>query len=143
MNNQRKTKESNLDKEYREMLFQYSFGDIKESNNTRVPKYEFACPFCSDQRKSYKKKAKCSAMFWVETRGCFKFHCFNHGSTKCSSVVEFPKFLENYNPELFREYQIKRFHEGTTGGRWNCPHPPGIVASLSTPTKNLPSRSAG
>jgi hypothetical protein len=126
MSNQRKTKESNLDKEYREMLFQYSFGDIKESKNTRVPKYEFACPFCSDQRKSYNKKAKCSALFWVETRGYFKFQCFNHGSIKCSSVVEFPKFLEKYNPELFREYQIKRFHEGTTGGRWNCPHPPGV-----------------
>jgi hypothetical protein len=61
MSNQRKTKESNLDKQYREMLFQYSLGDIKESRNTRVPKYEFACPFCSEHRKNYKKNSKCSA----------------------------------------------------------------------------------
>jgi hypothetical protein len=45
--------------------------------------------------------------------------------------VEFPKFLEKLNPELFREYQMKRFHEGTTGGRWNCPHPPGIQEFLA------------
>ena len=130
MSNQRKTKESNLDKQYREMLFQYSLGDIKESRNTRVLKYEFTCPFCSEHRKSYKKNLKCSALFWVETRGCFKFQCFNHGSNQCSSVVEFPKFLEKINPELFREYQMKRFHEGTTGGRWNCSHPPEIERLL-------------
>jgi len=31
------------------------------------------------------------------------------------------------NPGLFREYQWERFHAGTTGGRWNCAHPPEIL----------------
>lgn len=131
MSNQKKTKESNIDKEYREMVFKFSLVDIKESKNTRVQKYEFPCPFCSAHRKSYKKNSRCAALFWVETRGCFKFQCFNHGSVQCSYPVEFPKFLEKLNPELFREYQMKRFHEGTTGGRWNCPHPPGIQEFLA------------
>jgi len=127
MNNQRNRKESNIDKKYRELLFQFSFGDIKETKNTRVPKYEFACPFCSANRKGSKKNSKCSALFWVENRGCFKFQCFNAGSYECKFPMAFPKFLERFNPALFREYQWERFHAGTTGGRWNCPHPPEVL----------------
>ena len=127
MNNFRNTKEGNIDKKYRELIFLYSLGDIKESQNTRVPKFEFLCPFCSAHRKSSKKNSKCSALFWVENRGCFAFQCFNAGHDHCKSKVEFPGFLERYNPGLFREYQWERFQAGTTGGRWNCPHPPEIL----------------
>ena len=127
MSNQRNCKESNIDKKYRDLLFQFSLGDIKETKKTRVPKYEFACPFCSADRKGSKKNSKCSALFWVENRGCFKFQCFNAGSYECKYPMEFPKFLERYNPALFREYQWERFHAGTTGGRWNCPHPPEVL----------------
>jgi hypothetical protein len=127
MSNHRNTKESNIDKKYRDLLFQYSLGDIKQSKNTRVAKYEFLCPFCSSHRKGSKKNSKCSALFWVENRGCFRFQCFNAGSPLCSYSMEFPGFLERINPGLFREYQWERFHAGTTGGRWNCPHPPEIL----------------
>lgn len=122
---QRKTKESNIDKKYRELLFQYSLDNPKQSLNTRVLKYEFPCPFCSAHRKNSKKNSKCSALFWVEPRGCFKFQCLNTGSYECKYPMEFPKFLERLNPVLFREYQKERFHAGTTGGRWNCPSPYG------------------
>ena len=119
----RNTKESNIDKKYRELLFLYSLGDIKESKNTRVPKFEFLCPFCSAHRKSSKKNSKCSALFWVENRGCYRFGCFNAGSYECKYDIEFPGFLERLNPGLFREYQLERFHAGMTGGRWNCRSP--------------------
>ena len=42
--NLRNTRESNIDKKYRELIFQYSLEDIKESKNTRVPKFDFLCP---------------------------------------------------------------------------------------------------
>jgi hypothetical protein len=125
--NSRNTKESNIDKKYREIIFQYSIEDIKESKNTRVTKFEFPCPFCSADRKVSKKKARCSALFWVENRGCFRFQCFNAGSYECKVTVEFPMFLERFNSALFRQYQWERFHAGTTGGRWNCAHPPEIL----------------
>lgn len=125
--NSRNTKESNIDKKYREIIFQYSIEDIKESKNTRVLKYEFPCPFCSAGRKGSKKKARCSALFWVENRGCFRFQCFNTGPNECKVTMEFPMFLERLNSALFRQYQWERFHAGTTGGRWNCPHPPEIL----------------
>jgi hypothetical protein len=50
--NSRDTKESNIYKKYRELIFQYSLEDIKEQKNTRVPRDEFLCPFCSAGRKS-------------------------------------------------------------------------------------------
>ena len=125
--NSRNTKESNIDKKYREIIFQYSIEDIKVSKNTRVLKYEFPCPFCSAGRKGSKKKARCSALFWVENRGCFRFQCFNAGSGDCKASMEFPMFLERLNSALFRQYQWERYHSGTTGGRWNCAHPPEIL----------------
>jgi hypothetical protein len=125
--NSRNTKESNIDKKYRELIFQYSLEDIKQAKNTRVPKYDFLCPFCSAGRKGGNKKSRCSALFWVESRGCFRFGCFNAGSNDCKVSREFPQFLERLNPGLFKEYQWERFHAETTGGRWNCPHPPGIL----------------
>jgi hypothetical protein len=118
-----KRKESNIDKRYRDLLFQFSLVDIKEAKNTRVQKYEFPCPFCSAHRKTSNRKSRCSALFWKDTRGCFGFQCFNNGSYECKHPMEFPQFLERLNPALFREYQKEKFHEGTTGGRWNCPHP--------------------
>ena len=123
MSHAREHNESNIDKRYRELLFQYSLGEIKETKNTRGVKYEFQCPFCSAHRKGAKKHSKCSALFWVEPRGCFRFQCFNAGSSLCSGSMEFPRFLERLNPGLFREYQRERFHDGTTGGRWNCGDP--------------------
>ena len=122
----RNTKESVVDCKYRELLFRYSLGDIKESKNTRVLKYEFPCPFCSSHRKGSKKNSKCSALFWVENRGCFRFQCFNGGSYDCAYPIEFPTFLEKLNPGLFREYQKERYHLVTTGGRWNCRSPDGV-----------------
>ena len=127
MTNSRSTKESNTDKKYRELIFQYSLGDIKESKNARVAKYEFTCPFCSAHRKGSRRNSKCSALFLVENRGCFRFQCFNAGSYECKYPMEFPQFLERLNLGLFREYQSERFNAGTTGGRWNCPHPPDVL----------------
>ena len=92
------------------------------------PKFSFPCPFCSYTRqKNSKRSAKCAALFWVEKRGCYRFSCFNKGSTVCADTLEYPRFLEELDSNLFREYQLQRFHEGTTGGRWNCPHPIGIT----------------
>jgi len=127
MRNHKRIQENSIDSKYRKLVFQYYLGDIKESKNSRVLKYEFSCPFCSSHRKGSKKNAKCSALFWVEYRGCFKFQCFNAGSSQCKYAKEFPKFLEALNPALFREYQLERYHAGTTGGRWNCPHPPEVL----------------
>ena len=125
--NLRNIKESNIDKKYRELIFQYSIEDIKQSKNIKVTKYEFPCPFCSSHRKVSNKNSKCSALFLVENRGCFAFQCLNAGHYHCKSKVEFPGFLKRMNPGLFREYQWERYHAGTTGGRWNCPHPPEVL----------------
>ena len=32
---------------------------------------------------------------------------------------------------------MKRYHAGTTGGRWNCPHPPAIEELISGSTKRI------
>ena len=61
------------------------------------------------------------------TRGPPMSSALTGGSTVCFSPPEFPGFLEQLNPGLFREYQWERFHAGTTGGRWNCPHPPEVL----------------
>jgi hypothetical protein len=128
MNTFRNTKECAIDQKYRELVFAYSLDEVRQPVNARVMLYEFACPFCSAHRKGSKKKSRCSALFWVENRGCFKFQCFNAGSYECKYPMEFPKFLERLNPGLFREYQWERFHAGTTGGRWHCPqHPPEVL----------------
>jgi hypothetical protein len=137
MNYQRRRGETDIDREYRELLIQFTLGDIIKANNTITPKYSFACPFCSQfRKKEWKKKAKCSALFWVESRNCFKFQCFNKGC-QYEIPVEFPEFLRRLNPGLFREYQMKRYHAGTTGGRWNCPHPPAIEELKSGRTKKF------
>ena len=138
MNYQRRRGETDIDQEYRELLFQFTLEDVIKANNTIAPKYSFACPFCSQfRKKEWKKKAKCSALFWVEPRNCFRFQCKNNGSYQCQSTMEFPEFLRRLNPGLFREYQMKRFHAGTTGGRWNCPHPPAIEELISGSTKKI------
>ena len=126
MYNQRNTQESNIDKKYREILFRYTLTDVVQSQNSRVQAFSMPCPFCSENRKSYKKKARCSVLLWDSRVGCYRFSCRNAGDYDCKFSTQFPRFLERTNPALFREYQIERFHAGTTGGRWNCPHPPGV-----------------
>jgi len=89
--------------------------------------FSFPCPFCSHLRKKdYKRNAKCAGLYWVEKRGCYRFGCHNKGSEICKDTLEYPRFLEELDKNLFREYQLERFHAGTTGGRWNCPHPPEV-----------------
>ena len=137
MHNQRRRGETEIDKEYRELLFQFTLEGVVRSNSSRVPKYDMPCPFCSQSRsKEFKKKSRCSALFWVDTRNCFRFRCFNKGC-QCEIAIEFPEFLRRLNPGLFREYQMKRYHAGTTGGRWNCPHPPAIEELISGSTKRI------
>ena len=127
MSIQRRKGETDIDREYREILFQYSLDGVVRSTISKVPKYEFPCPFCSQfRKKESKKRARCAGLIWIEPRNCFRFQCFNQGSYDCRYSLEFPKFLEKLNPGLYREYQLKRFHAGSTGGRWNCPHPPGV-----------------
>ena len=138
MYHQRRRGETDIDKEYRELLFQFMIPGVVKSNSSRVPKYDMPCPFCSQSRsKEFKKKSRCSALFWVDTRNCFRFRCKNNGSDQCKSESEFPEFLRRLNPGLFREYQMKRYHSGTTGGRWNCPHPPAIEELRSGRTKKI------
>jgi len=115
--NSKNKKESNIDKKYRELLFQYSLGEIAEATNTRVVKYEFLCPFCSTQRKDNKKHSKCSALFWLEKRGCFMFQCFNNETNECQYPMVFSKFLERLNSSLFRNYQKEQLNSFKTGER--------------------------
>lgn len=50
-----------------------------------------------------KEELKCSALLWIEPSECFKFQCLNAGSYECKYPIEFPKFLERFNPRLFRK----------------------------------------
>ena len=126
MNNQRNTQESNIDKKYREILFRYTLTDAVRIQNARVQAFSMSCPFCSENRKPYNKKARCGVLLWDTKVGCYLFSCKNMGAYDCKFSMQFPKFLEKSSPPLFREYQIERFHAGTTGGRWNCPDPPSV-----------------
>ena len=140
MSNQRRKGETDIDRKYRELVFRfYLQGDIKTSCNG-ILKHEFACPFCSEFRKNAsKKRAKCSSLYWVDPRNCYRFSCKND---TCEYKAEFPGFLEKLDPGLFREYQKERYHAGTTGGRWNCPHPPGVEEMMGTVPRRRPGADA-
>jgi len=118
--NTRVATESNIDRRYREVLFESLLSHVQCSKGPRGIKYAFPCPFCSANRKGSKKTARRAALIWIAPKGCFRFQCFNKGIVMCSEKLEFPQFLEQLDPGLFREYQRERFHAGTTGGRWNC-----------------------
>ena len=124
-------------------LREHLYGAVK-GTFAGEPKFSFPCPFCSHLRKKdYKKTARCAGLYWVEKRGCYRFGCRNRGSVICRDTLEYPRFLQELDKNLFREYQLERFHEGTTGGRWNCPHPPGIEITRNSEsvTKGHPGNS--
>lgn len=123
----RKTDISLIDAKYLGIVLREYLSDHLQSAFAERPKFSFPCPFCSEfRKKESKKKSRVASLYWVDSRGCYRFGCFNHGDPRCIDKHEFPQFLELLNKDLFRRYQLERFHEGTTGGRWNCPHPPGV-----------------
>ena len=86
--------------------------------------YEFPCPFCSAiQTKERKRKKRCAMLIPHKESFTYTFNCLRKGSIDCESPRSFPNFLSMHNPSLFKQYQMERFHAGTTGKGHNCSTP--------------------
>lgn len=70
--------------------------------STLPMKLNASCPICGDSQKD-----KFKARFWYYFHKDVPYvHCFN-----CDYSSGFSKFLEDQDPELFREYQMEKFKE--------------------------------
>jgi hypothetical protein len=68
--------------------------------------YNFRCPLCGD---SQKHKNKARGYCYPQKNNLF-FKCHN-----CDASTTFPKFLEQIDSNLYKEYIMERFKDGETG----------------------------
>jgi hypothetical protein len=101
--------ETNLNEVYLKKIFQNDF-------TNGCQKVRLACPYCSHQRKKeWKKKSKCASI--MPSTKCahdWVFHCCHCGLTK-----NFPNYLKEQHPQLFRKYHLERDQQGSTGKGFN------------------------
>lgn len=82
--------------------------------SSRLPKftnkgnnlYNFRCPICKD---SQKQKNKARGYCYSEKNNLY-YKCHN-----CDVSTTFPKFLEQIDPQMYKEYIMERFKNGETG----------------------------
>lgn len=114
--------ESLIDREYRLNLFQFYIQDALEAARGR--KWLFPCPFCSPlARTDAKKRHRKAALLWNSVQHSWVFSCARQGHCECQRSKSFPRLIQALNQDLFRRYQLDRYHSGTTGKGHNCPHP--------------------
>jgi|TARA_R100001443_G_scaffold7644_2_gene16986 hypothetical protein len=98
--------------------------EVREKRIKGLIAYEFPCPFCSYlQTKDRHKRKRCSMLLPHKESFTYTFNCLRKGSNECESPRSFPNFLSMHNPSLFKQYQMERFHAGTTGKGHNCSTP--------------------
>ena len=62
--------------------------------------WNFRCPYCGDSQRN-KNKAR---GFIFQLKGELMYKCHN-----CGISVPFPKFLQDQDPELYKEYRMEKF----------------------------------
>lgn len=141
--------ESNIDRKYRELLFRYYFFNpvLKQSSSKVI--WESPCPFCSHRRpQGRKQNKKTGCLYWNEGWNSWTYSCQWNDCQYKNRGISFPYLIKALNEELFREYQLERYHAGTTGWQTNCPNPRDSVIPLPSKhhgkqTKSKNSRSQG
>ena len=130
--------ESSIDRKYREDLFRYYFDNPVLKQSTSKTIWESPCPFCSHRRPTESKRRKKTghlcwnpkSFSWIY--GCHWDDCHHNG-------VSFPNLIKELNEDLYRRYQLERYHAGKTGYQTNCPNPAEVLVPLpSNPKGQIP-----
>ena len=99
-------------------------GEVTTKTIKGLTAYEFPCPFCGYlQEKDRNKRKRCAMLIPHKESFGYTFNCLRKRSEECRSSRSFPNFLAMFNPKLFDQYQIERFHAGTTGKGHNIASP--------------------
>lgn len=75
---------------------------LKRFSRKRDNLYTFRCPVCGDSKKN---KLKARGYFYIVKNATF-FGCHN-----CNQPMPFGKFLKEFDPPLFGQYQLEKFKE--------------------------------
>jgi hypothetical protein len=110
--------ESPIDERYRLTLIARYLQDYEESSVHKC-KAKFFCPLCQGSRKSGRYYQKKGAYFWHQASNSWRFNC-----VKCHPAgMSMYSYLLKINAKLASEYQMERWHSGTTGKGHDCPNP--------------------
>ena len=92
-------------------------GDIKEVSIDGRTGYSFPCPYCAIYQKKESKKRKHCAFFLPHAQSfSWTFFCHRKGSGECmGGGKSLSKFLEEFNPQLFKQYQMEMYKAGRSG----------------------------
>jgi hypothetical protein len=86
--------------------------------------YAFPCPFCQFRcDKESSRNRRVAYLIPHAESYSWTFYCHRHKTDECQTSRSFPNFLAMYNPELYRQYQMERYHSGTTGKGHNIKNP--------------------
>jgi len=86
--------------------------------------WRFACPQCGLTENGFKKQKRCASLYYSEYSKkwfakCYRCKVFDYDLTG---------FIKYVSPRWFKEYQMQRFENGTTGKGFDVPHPDFIPA---------------
>tara|TARA_Y100001978_G_C23361753_1_gene276841 strand:+ start:78 stop:458 length:381 start_codon:yes stop_codon:yes gene_type:complete len=86
--------------------------------------YAFPCPFCQFMcEKDSSRNKRCAYLIPHKESFSYTFMCHRHKTPECQTSRSFSNFLAMYNPDLYKKYQMERFHAGTTGKGHNLKNP--------------------
>lgn len=89
-------------------------GLLENFSSKRDGLYNFRCPYCGDSQKNKKK----SRGFLYQIKSDTAYKCHN-----CGKGTTFTKFLKDINSNLYSEYIMERYKQGTTGKGSQTPDP--------------------
>ena len=76
--------------------------------------YNFRCPYCGDSKKN-KNRAR---GYFFQKKGSYIYKCHN-----CGVGRTLPNFLKDQDPQLYGEYVLEAYREGSTGKGTSIPLP--------------------
>ena len=115
-----------------EKYLQMILPTLAVNNNQRVEKtlvkglhgYAFPCPFCQFRcDKESSRNRRVAYLLPHKESFSWTFYCHRHGTPECQTSRSFSNFLAMYNPDLYKQYQMEKYHSGTTGKGHNTANP--------------------
>jgi hypothetical protein len=76
--------------------------------------YNCRCPICGDSKKN-KNKAR---GYFYQIKNNTNFKCHN-----CGANISFSNFLKDFDPFVYKQYQLEKFKEGHTGKNFSVEEP--------------------
>ena len=97
---------------------------VKRMKVNGLIRYGFPCPFCQMVCETESARNKRVAYLLPHKESfSWTFYCHRRKTPQCLTSRSFSNFLELYNPSLFKEYQMEKYHSGTTGKGHNTADP--------------------